>query len=148
MESKLVKPVGLRGKSPKSELSFLHEVIKAYEEGYRLPEMKDICVRDFPMFRSQFAVMMYKLGVEETTEEGTEVTDAAVTSDDTTSLTDPLDLVEDKSLTKPDLKALCEKEGVEYPDFPQVAKVRKHVKELLIAKRDSVPSEGNDNTTE
>ena len=124
MQSKAIKSSKSRGKSPKSFLDFLNEVKVALDDGWELPQT--VTVRDFPMFATQFAVVMYK---EE---------DKNVVIDEPLSL---LDKLEDKSLTKADLKVLCEENGIDYPDFPQPAKVRKHIIEAVKAKQESESKE-------
>lgn len=121
MTSKVVKSNLNRGKTPKAFNSFLHEVRRALEDGYKLPEEDNGTVRDFPVFMRQFAVLM--------------------TKDEAPK--DILDVLEDKSLTKDDLKELCEKEGLEYPDLKYPAQVRKQLKETIKAGRDKPPTEEN-----
>jgi hypothetical protein len=124
MQSKVIKPSKSSGKSPKSFLDFLNEYKAALDEGWELP--KTVTVRDFPVFATQFAVVMYKEKEE------------VVVGNEPLGL---LDILEDKSLTKADLKVLCEANGIEYPDFPQPAKVRKHIIEAVKAKQESESKE-------
>lgn len=95
--------------------------------------METVCIADFPLFAMQFSVRMHKEGEAEK------------------EVVDVLEVIENKSLNKEELKAICLKEGIEYPDFPQPAKVRKHIKEAILAKRAgeaSAPTEesGQDET--
>lgn len=130
MQHKLITPSTTRGKSPKSFLDFLHEFKSAVDEGWQLPEKGTHTVKAFPAFATQFAIVLSKA-------------DAVVPPVEETI--DVMDLIEDKSLTKEDLKALCEKLGIEYPDYPQPAKVRKHMKEALKIKQ-GLPSDDNELT--
>ncbi len=133
MQTKLIRQQLRYGRSPRGLLSFLEEVQQALNEGWKLPSMETVCIADFPLFAMQFSVRMHKEGEAEK------------------EVVDVLEVIENKSLNKEELKAICLKEGIEYPDFPQPAKVRKHIKEAILAKRAgeaSAPTEesGQDET--
>ena len=126
MQTKLIRQQLRYGRSPRGLLSFLEEVQQALNEGWKLPSMDTICIADFPLFAMQFSVLMYKEGEVEK------------------EVVDVLEVIENKSLNKEELKAICLKEGIDYPDFPQPAKVRKHIKEAILAKRAGEVSEPNE----
>ncbi len=125
MQSKLIRAPSNKGRNPKALLTFLHQVKEALDEGWELKPVSEISMRDFPNFMVGFSVMMYK------------------SEEEVVIPLDILEVLEDKSLKKDDLKVICQEQDIEYPEeIKQPASVRKHLKGVIKARRESVTGEG------
>lgn len=110
MQSITISSGVVKGKTPQTFHDFLIEYEKALKDGWKLPEK--VTVQNYPSFLNGFTVVMYK-------------------QDDLS------EILKDASLTKDDLKSICEDNGLEFPeDIKTPAAIRKKLREQLSDKQD------------
>lgn len=101
-------------RDPKGFIMFLNELQEAFNGGWKVPAIEEMTIQDTPGFLNHYAVKVYK-EVEEIT----------------------VDLLSNKSATKPQLLKLADKLEVEVPEDKKTpAAISKFLRETLAAKEE------------